>query len=87
MEGRCFFLSNYQNPQHYPSNSVQMFTYVDPYVYQTLQTVLGKTIVVQTTEGSIRGILRDAMPDHIVVDVSGSSFFIRIQNIVWVLPQ
>jgi hypothetical protein len=86
MEGSCFFLNNYRNQPQSPSN-VQMVTYVDPYVYQTLQTVVGKTLVVQTMQGNLRGVLIDVFPDHIVVDVSGSSFFIRIQNIVWVLPE
>ncbi|WNF34999.1 YuzF family protein [Bacillaceae bacterium IKA-2] len=80
-------MNNYQNQQQHQDNSMQMVTFVDPYVYQTLQTVLGKTLVVQTTEGNIRGQLIDVKPDHIVVDVSGSSFFIRIQSIVWVMPQ
>ncbi len=79
-------MSNYQNPHHHADNSVQMYTYVDPYVFQTLQTIIGNTVVVQTTNGSVRGVLKDALPDHVVLDVSGSSFFIRIQNIVWVLP-
>ncbi|MCT8138345.1 YuzF family protein [Anaerobacillus sp. CMMVII] len=64
-----------------------MFTMVDPYVYQTLLTIVQKTIVVQTSEGSIRGALVDVKPDHIVVDVSGSPFFIRTQCIVWVKPE
>lgn len=80
-------MNYYQNQQPHQENSLQMVTLVDPYVYQTLQTVLGKKLVVQTTEGSIHGQLIDVKPDHIVVDVSGSSFFIRIQSIVWVMPQ
>jgi hypothetical protein len=79
-----FYLSNFPSQQ---PQTPQMISLVDPYVYQTLLTVVGKTVVVQTSEGNIRGLLRDVKPDHVVVDVSGSSFFIRTQCIVWVLPQ
>lgn len=81
---------NYQNgDQHYRdhNHTPQMVSLVDPYVYQTLQTVVGRTIVVQTSEGSVRGRLADVKPDHVVVEVSGSAFFIRIQCIVWVKPE
>ncbi|RXJ04298.1 DUF2642 domain-containing protein [Anaerobacillus alkaliphilus] len=81
-------LSNYQNQHHYERNGTpELVTLVDPYVYQTLQTVMRRTVVVQTSEGSIRGVLVDVKPDHVVVDVSGSPFFIRTQCIVWVKPE
>ncbi|MFC7322105.1 YuzF family protein [Halobacillus campisalis] len=58
----------------------------DPYVVQTLQSVSGSSVTVQTTHGSVRGILTNVMPDHIVVENSGTPFFIRIQQIIWVFP-
>lgn len=62
-------------------------SHIDPYVYQTLQGITGVTVIVQTTGGTVTGILKTVMPDHIVVDSGGSSFFIRIQQIVWVIPK
>ncbi|WP_217586586.1 YuzF family protein [Lentibacillus saliphilus] len=59
----------------------------DPYVYQTLQSVTGSTLVVQTTQGTVTGNLTTVMPDHIVIESGGSPFFIRIQQIVWVIPR
>ncbi|RSK25875.1 DUF2642 domain-containing protein [Bacillus sp. HMF5848] len=59
----------------------------DPYVYQTLQGITGAAVVVQTTQGTVTGILKTVMPDHIVVESGGSPFFIRIQQIVWVIPR
>ncbi|UII56392.1 YuzF family protein [Cytobacillus spongiae] len=60
---------------------------IDPYVYQTLQGVVGGVVVVQTTKGTVTGKLTTVMPDHIVVESGGSPFFIRIQQIVWVIPR
>ncbi|MFE8700682.1 YuzF family protein [Cytobacillus sp. FJAT-54145] len=60
---------------------------IDPYVYQTLQGVTGGMVVVQTTKGSVTGMLKTVMPDHIVVESGGSPFFIRTAQIVWVIPR
>ncbi|AIF67561.1 YuzF family protein [Terribacillus saccharophilus] len=71
-------------------NQPQQTTYVssvDPYVYQTLQGVRTKQIVVETVRGSVTGKLITVRPDHIVVESGGSSFFIRTAQIVWVIPK
>ncbi|WLR51242.1 YuzF family protein [Bacillus tianshenii] len=60
---------------------------IDPYVYQTLQGVKGGKVVVQTTRGTVTGKLKTVMPEHIVVESGGSPFYIRIQQIVWVIPK
>ncbi|WP_280770013.1 YuzF family protein [Salipaludibacillus daqingensis] len=67
-------------------DTVKYVTSYDPFVVQTLQSVQGSTVVVQTSDGNIRGQLTDVKPDHIVVQSSESSFFIRIQQIIWVMP-
>ncbi|MEK3807351.1 YuzF family protein [Bacillus sp. FSL H8-0547] len=64
----------------------QMITIVDPYVFQTLQSVLGKTLVIQTVRDSIRGVLKDVKPDHVVLQAGDSTFFIRTQQIVTIMP-
>ncbi|ANE48892.1 hypothetical protein SY83_12580 [Paenibacillus swuensis] len=63
--------------------------HIDPYVYQTLQTVVGKKLVVDTPRGTVRGLLADVKPDHIVIKAvdSDSTFFIRIQQIIWIMPE
>ncbi|WLR46442.1 YuzF family protein [Halobacillus litoralis] len=68
------------------SQNVSMNSAIDPYVYQTLLSIQGAPVVVQTTQGSVRGGLKTVMPDHIVVEVSGTPFFVRTQQIVWVYP-
>lgn len=62
---------------------------MDPYVVQTLQTVVGKLLVVNTGDGTIRGYLTTVQPDHIVLkEPEGqSTFFVRIQKIVWIMPE
>lgn len=62
-------------------------SHIDPYVYHTLQGITGVMVVVQTTKGTVTGNLKTVMPDHIVVESGGSPFFIRIQQIVWVIPR
>lgn len=65
---------------------VQLTSVYDPYVYQTLSSVTGKNIVVQTTRGSLQGTLANVLPDHIVVEINQTPFFIRTQEIIWVSP-
>ncbi|MRX73180.1 DUF2642 domain-containing protein [Bacillus lacus] len=67
--------------------TTQYVTVIDPYVYQTLQSVTGSMLVVQTVRDTIRGRLTDVKPDHIIIQVnSDSTFFIRIQQIVSIMP-
>jgi hypothetical protein len=58
----------------------------DPYVFQTLTTIVGNVIAVQTTRGSVRGVLKTVMPDHIVVEMGGTPFYILTKQIIWVNP-
>lgn len=61
---------------------------MDPYVVQTLQSVVGSMVVVNTGDGTVRGRLTKVQPDHIVVKQpeGQSTFYVRIQKIVWVMP-
>nr|WP_213525010.1 DUF2642 domain-containing protein [Paenibacillus sp. J31TS4] len=65
----------------------QSFFYVDPYVVQTLTTVMGKRVVVETPRGAVRGMLAEVKPDHIIVrDEKDAVFIIRIAQIILVMP-
>lgn len=55
----------------------------DPFVYQSLREFENKSIAVQTTHGSVRGVLREVMPDHIVIRMGGSPFYVRTAQIIW----
>ena len=66
--------------------AVHLTSMYDPYVYQTLSSIVGSHVVVQTTKNPIQGTLSTVMPDHIVIEINGTPFFVRIQEIVWVSP-
>ncbi|RIW27809.1 DUF2642 domain-containing protein [Bacillus salacetis] len=59
----------------------------DPYVYETLSGITGSMVAVQTIRGTVSGKLANVLPDHIVVESGGSPFYIRTQQIVWVIPK
>lgn len=66
--------------------SPSLSSWFDPCVYQTLHSMIGRAITVETTRGSVRGILHTVMQDHIVVLVNQTPFFVRTQQIVWLFP-
>ncbi|OIJ14429.1 hypothetical protein BKP37_08510 [Anaerobacillus alkalilacustris] len=43
-------------------------------------------VVIETIRGTLRGRLTDVHPDHVVLEVSGIPYFVRIQQINWVMP-
>ncbi|WP_017184876.1 DUF2642 domain-containing protein [Alkalibacillus haloalkaliphilus] len=59
---------------------------IEPFMFYNLQGLNGSNVVVQTTQGAERGKLVEATPDHITMEVSGNYYFIRMQEIVWVMP-
>ncbi|MDT8860595.1 YuzF family protein [Alkalihalobacillus sp. MEB130] len=79
---------HYQNipPKSTDQTVPQMVAGVDPFMIQTLQSLLHSNVVIQTTEGLVRGIVADVKADHVVIDVKNCPFFVRIQQIVWVKP-
>lgn len=62
-----------------------MVSSFDGYFYQHLQSVTGRPVVVQTTKNPLQGILKKTMPDHLLIEVNGTPFHVRIQEIVWVM--
>ncbi|MCY8986993.1 YuzF family protein [Bacillus atrophaeus] len=67
--------------------SPQLVSLVDPYVYQTIQKLIGSRFVVQTVKDIVRGKLKEVNPDHIIIEGSGdSAFLVRIGQIVSVMP-
>ncbi|MDZ5610118.1 YuzF family protein [Bacillus pseudomycoides] len=67
--------------------SGEVITLVDPYVVQTLQSIVGKKIVVETIRGRVNGTLRSVKPDHIVLEEKEIPTFVRVQQIVWFTPE
>ena len=79
------FITEMNNRNEFPMDTV---TLVDPYVVQTLQTVIGERILVDTLRGAIQGTLVDVKPDHIVLKEreDDQPVFVRIQQIVFIMP-
>ncbi|MBJ8055842.1 DUF2642 domain-containing protein [Bacillus cereus] len=69
LEGNDF---SEQNMVHVPN----------PYVYQTLQSAIGKHVVIET----VRGKLKDVKPDHLLIEDT-VPYIVRIQQIVWIMPK
>ncbi|CUA80302.1 MULTISPECIES: YuzF family protein [Anoxybacillus] len=65
----------------------QFMAFIDPYVYQTLQAIRGKEVVIETVRGNVHGTIQDVKPDHIVLRSNDTLFFVRIQQIVWIMPK
>lgn len=66
--------------------NIQAVSITDPYLYQALCALIGSPVAVETVKGSLRGDLQKVLPDHIVIEVSGCPFHVRMQQIVWIYP-
>lgn len=62
----------------------QMGRVSNPYLYETLKMMIGQMIVVQTKKNIQQGHLTFILPDHIVIEINRTPFFIRMEEIVWV---
>ena len=62
----------------------QMGNVSNPYLYETVRMMVGQSVVVQTVKNVQQGVLTSVLPDHIVVEVCQTPFFIRMEEIVWI---
>ncbi|MCC5910103.1 MAG: YuzF family protein [Clostridiaceae bacterium] len=78
----------YQMPMMYNRQPISYTTLIDPFVVETLRTIIGRSVVIETVRGSLQGILADVKPDHIVVKSydSDTAFYLRLQQVVYVMP-
>ncbi|SDZ30078.1 Protein of unknown function [Evansella caseinilytica] len=72
--------------QERDDSELEYVSLYDPFLIHVLQSMLGRTVAVETSKGSVRGKLADVKPDHIAIQTKEASFFIRVQEIVWVMP-
>jgi len=60
----------------------------NPYLYETLNMMIGQAIIVQTDKNIHQGKLISVLPENIVVEISRTPLFIHMKEIVWVtLPK
>ncbi|MCQ6274752.1 YuzF family protein [Bacillus sp. V3B] len=74
------------NPQMTQNGPMQVVV-VEPFVYEALRSLIGKRAVLDTTRGSVSGTVVDAKVDHVVIQEHDSIFFVRISEIVWIMPE
>ncbi|WP_245237676.1 YuzF family protein [Paenibacillus ihuae] len=60
---------------------------VEPYVYAAVSSLIGKRVVLDTVRGSVSGMVVDAKPDHVVIQERDSTFFVRLCEVVWIMPE
>ncbi|MFD2637942.1 YuzF family protein [Piscibacillus salipiscarius] len=75
-----------QLPSQADNHQIQLFTLFEPFMYQTLISLINQHVVVETDKGALRGQLIDVKIDHIALEISGNIYFVRIQEISWVMP-
>ncbi|MGM1020829.1 MAG: YuzF family protein [Bacillota bacterium] len=80
------YSTNQPFPHHHHTPHHIVVHPVDPYVVETLKSVIGKYVVLETTRGRIDGCVVDCKPDHVILDVYGKKYFVRICEIVWIMP-
>ncbi len=56
----------------------------NPYLYETVKGLIGQQIAVQTGKNIQHGVLTAVLPDHIVIEICQTPFFIRMDEIVWI---
>lgn len=62
-------------------------TVVEPYLYAAVRSLIGSRAVIDTPRGTVNGFIADAKPDHIVVKEYNSIFFIRLCEVIWIMPE
>ena len=65
-------------------SQVETVNIVDPYLYQRLLSFKNMNVVIKTTKNPLQGLLSSVSPDHVVIEVSKTPFYVRIQEIVWI---
>lgn len=65
-------------------SEVELVSLVDSYLYQRLLSFQDQHVVINTTKNPLQGLLHSVSPDHVVIEVSNTPFYVRIQEIVWI---
>lgn len=65
-------------------SQIEIVSLVDSYLYQRLLSFRNMNVVINTTKNPLQGLLNSVSPDHVVIEVSDTPFYVRIQEIVWI---
>lgn len=58
----------------------------EPYMHRHLMQLKGHRVEVATKCKTVKGMLRDVLPDHILVEADRRQFHIRLKTICFVSP-
>ncbi|WP_431027311.1 DUF2642 domain-containing protein [Lysinibacillus sp. LZ02] len=56
----------------------------NPYLFETVKGLMGQQIVVQTEKNIQQGVLTSVLPDHVVIEICKTPFFIRMDEVIWI---
>ncbi|QZY54958.1 DUF2642 domain-containing protein [Crassaminicella profunda] len=78
----------YNMPPNNLYRPYQTISLIEPYVVETLKSIIGRRVIVDTIRGVIQGYLVDVKPDHIVIKdrKDDEPTFVRMQQIVFIMP-
>jgi hypothetical protein len=78
----------YHTPAIQNGQEIEYIVALEPWVVETLRSILGRSVVIETVRGNLQGVLTDVKPDHVVVRSydGDTSFYVRLQQIVHVMP-
>ena len=66
-------------------SEVGVVSIVDSYLYQRLLSFKNQHVVINTTKNPLQGLLHSVSPDHVVIEVKNTPFYVRIQEIIWIM--
>ncbi len=67
-------------------SNVGYLSLFEGYLSKSAKEMIGYHVAVQTTRSVLQGKITSVTPDHIVLDVKGVPFYVRVQQIVWISP-
>ncbi|MEF2964632.1 DUF2642 domain-containing protein [Paenibacillus sp. M1] len=59
---------------------------VDRCVVEALVSLIGRVVILETTRGRLDGCVVEVKQDHVVLEERHKKFFVRIAEIVWIMP-
>nr|WP_252361728.1 DUF2642 domain-containing protein [Paenibacillus terrae] len=78
------YMPNMPHMHHMPQSIV--VNPVDHCVVETLMSLVGKVVILETTRGRLDGCVVEVKQDHVILEERHRKFFVRIAEIVWIMP-
>ncbi|MBP1176756.1 hypothetical protein JOE49_004008 [Paenibacillus sp. PvR133] len=79
------YMPNMPHMHHMPHT--MMVNPVDHCVVEALMSLVGKVVILETTRGRLDGCVVNVKQDHVILEERHRKFFVRIAEIVWIMPE